>query len=240
MKILADLVSSLDLKAEVRDIRVGPFQTAVLTSNCGLASTPHDYAQHQKHGLVREAGNLMDRGVLDLVRMAYSSSTLEAAIGMATINSLLEVDEGDCIEVNAADILAKEGEGKNITIVGHFPFVSSLRRVAKQLWVIERRSIEEDFGEEAADKLIPQAEVVGITGTAFINHTIEHLLTLCRHEAYVTVIGGSAPLSPVLFDYGVDCISGTKVVEPEVVMRCISQGATYRQIQGIRRLTMKK
>ena len=38
LKILDDLVSTLNVEAEVHDIRLGPFQTAVLTRNSGLAS----------------------------------------------------------------------------------------------------------------------------------------------------------------------------------------------------------
>ena len=39
VKILDDLLASLDTGAEVRDIRQGLFHTAVLTRSCGLAST---------------------------------------------------------------------------------------------------------------------------------------------------------------------------------------------------------
>jgi hypothetical protein len=178
--------------------------------------------------------------MLKLVQMACSASPLEAAIGMAAINSLLEIDEGRCVEVNAGDLIAEKGRDKKIAIIGHFPFVARLRQLSKELWVIERRLREKDLGEEEAENLVPQADVVGITGTAFINHTIEHLLTLCRPDAYVVVLGGTAPLSPVLFDYGVDAISGTKVDQPEVVLHCVSQGATFRQLKGIRLLTMKR
>jgi len=86
--------------------------------------------------------------------------------------------------------------------------------------------------------LIPQADVLGITGTAFTNHTLENLLQLCNPKAFVIVLGDTAPLSPILFDYGVDVVSGTKVVDPEIVLRCVSEGANYRQIKGVRRLTM--
>jgi hypothetical protein len=240
MKILDDLVFTLNLEVGVREIRQGPFQTAVFTRSCGLASTPHDHARHQDHAPVKEAGSLTEIGMLKLVQMACSASPLEAAIGMAAINSLLEIDEGRCVEVNAGDLIAEKGRDKKIAIIGHFPFVARLRQLSKELWVIERRLREKDLGEEEAENLVPQADVVGITGTAFINHTIEHLLSLCRPDAYVVVLGGTAPLSPVLFDYGVDAISGTKVDQPEVVLHCVSQGATFRQLKGVRLLTMKR
>ena len=105
--------------------------------------------------------------------------------------------------------------------------------------MIEKNPQEGDYTEAEAENLIPQAEVVGITGTAFINHTIEHLLHLCNPDAYVVILGGTAPLSPVLFDYGISAVSGTVVIDPESVLRCVCQGATFRQIKGIRLLTMK-
>ena len=242
MKIIDDLLSTLSYDSPVRDVRQGPFQTAVLTRNCGLASTLHDRSHNHHHGqaLVKEAGLLTDKKALELARMAYSPSPLEAAIGMATINSLLEVDESSCVELNAADLLIERGRGKKVAIIGHFPFVPRLRQAAGELWVIEQHPREGDFSEGEAERLLPQADVIGITGTAFTNHTIEYLLSLCRPEAYTVLLGGTAPLSPVLFEHGVDAISGTKVVDPEAVLNCVSQGATFRQIRGIRLLTMTR
>jgi hypothetical protein len=112
--------------------------------------------------------------------------------------------------------------------------------MVKELWVVEKNPQEGDFTEAEAENLIPQADVVGITGTAFTNHTIERLLGLCNPKAYVVILGGTAPLSPVLFDHGIGAISGTKVVNPQLALRCVSEGATFRQIKGIRLLTMKK
>ena len=240
MKIIDDLLSTLSYDAPIRDIRQGPFQTAVLAYNCGLASTPRAHGHHHDKVPVKEAGLLMERNALALARMAASPSPLEAAIGMATINSLIEVDEQRCAELNAGDLLTGKGKGKKVAIVGHFLFVPKLREVVEELWVIEKDPQEGDFTEEESKNLIPQADVVSITGTAFTNHTIENLLGMCNPKAYVVILGGTTPLSPVLFDYGVDAISGTRVVDPETVLRCVSQGATFRQIKGLRLLTMMR
>jgi len=172
--------------------------------------------------------------------VAHSESILEAAIGMATINSLLDIDVETCLDLNARDLIAEKGKGKGIAIVGHFPFIPKLREDAKQLWVIEKNPREGDFIEADAENLIPQADIVCITGTAFTNHTLEHLLELCNPKAYVIVLGDTTPLSPILFDYGVDAISGTKVVNPSLALRCVSQGANFRQIKGTSRLTMMR
>jgi uncharacterized protein (DUF4213/DUF364 family) len=240
MKILDDLISALNTEAKVRDIRTGLFHTAVLTRNCGLAATlPRDVLR-QEQPSVREPGSLLNKNALELTRMAYSESLLEAAIGMAAINSLLEVDDSECLELNAGDLIAEKGKGKSVVIVGHFPFIPRLRETVKELRVIEKNQREGDLPDFEAENIIPQADVVGITGTAFTNHTIEGLLKLCRPQAYVVMLGDTTPLSPILFDYGIDAISGTRVIDPELALRCVSQGATYRQIKGIRKLTMVK
>jgi len=239
MKIIDDLLSTLNYESPVKDVRQGAFQTAVLTRYCGLASTPHDPGPHHEQTPVKEAGLLLEKDAMTLAYMANSPSPMESAIGMATINSLIEVDEQRCVELNAGDLLAKEGEDKRVAIVGHFPFVPRLRKMVKELWVVERNPQEGDVAESEAENLIPRADVVGITGTAFTNHTIERLLGLCNPNAYVVILGSTAPLSPVLFDHGINAISGTKVVNPALALRCVSQGATFKQIKGIRLLIMK-
>ncbi len=240
MKILDELISFLDLKTSVREIRQGVFHTGVLTRNCGLASSLPRDALQQEHPLVKDPGTLTRKSVLELAQMAHSESILEAAVGMATINSLIHIDSESCVELNARDLIAEKGQGKRIAMVGHFPFIPKLREIAKALWVIEKNPREDDFPEEKAENLIPQADVVGITGTAFTNHTLERLLELCNPGAYVLLLGDTAPLSPILFDHGLHAISGTKVVEPELALRCVSEGANYRQIRGVRRLTMMR
>jgi hypothetical protein len=35
-------------------------------------------------------------------------------------------------------------------------------------------------------------------------------------------------------------IAGTRVVEPDLALRCLSEGATFRQIRGVRLLTMER
>jgi len=240
MKILDHLISTLHFDAAVKDVRQGVFHTAVLTRNCGLAATLPMDALRQTPPLVNSPGTLLEKTPEELVQLAYSESILEASIGMAAINSLLDVDDGTCLELNAADLILERGEGRRVAIVGHFPFLPRVREKAKELWVFEKNPREDDFDESQTDRLIPQADLVAITGTALTNHTIEHLLALCRPEAFVILLGDTAPLSPVLFEYGVDALSGTKVVDHERVLKCVSQGANFRQIKGTRRLTLMR
>ena len=240
MKILDDLIGGLRGDAPAREVRVGRFCTAVWSRACGLASTG-GLGDHE-HGItfVPDAGSLAGRSALELAGLAYSDSPLEAGIGLAAINSLLEVDETLCREINAGDLLVERGRGKKVVLVGHFPFVPALREAAARLWVLELRPQPGDMAAEEAVAIVPQADIVAITGSAFINHTIEGLLALCRADSLVMVLGPTTPLSPVLFGHGADVISGTQVVDPELALRCLSQGATFRQMRGVRLLTMER
>lgn len=240
MKILDDLISSLRAEAPVRDIRQGFFHTAVWTRHCGLAATLPRDALKQAGPLVRDPGFLLDKAAGELCRMAYSESILEAAIGMAAVNSLLEVNLAACQELNAAELILQKGEGRNVAIVGHFPFLPRVREKAKALWVIEKDPRENDLQEAEADRFLPQADVVAITGTSLTNHTLPHLLELCTPGAFVIMLGDTVPLSPVLFDYGVHALSGTRVIDVDLALRCVSQSANFRQTRGIRKVTMRK
>ncbi|OPL17112.1 MAG: hypothetical protein AVO38_05780 [delta proteobacterium ML8_D] len=237
MKILSDIISAVKKDCKITGIHTCIHWTAVSSLGCGLSSTfKGDRVPHEP---VRGVGELTEKSALEVVEYARSSNPLEASIGMAALNSLIEVDEDHCIELNAVDILAEKGRGKNVCVVGHFPFIPRIRRLAKRLWVIEKRPQEGDLPPEQAEKVMPMADVVAITGTSFINNTVDELLSLCI-DSFVVMVGATSPLSPVLFDYGVDMIAGSRVVDPQSVIRCISEGATFRQIRGIKHLIMKK
>jgi len=237
MKILDDLIDTLSRRDErVKGVYTCAYFTAVVSKNCGLASTFKD-EDHQHRRGVRDLGSLTQKTALELAQYARSEVLLEASIGMAAINSLIDIDESRCVELNAYDILTQKGKGKNIALVGHFPFTPKLRKLAKNLWVLEKHLQVGDLPEDEAQNVLPNCDVIGITGTTFINHTLEPLLELCR-GSFVVMIGPTTPLSRVLFDYGIDVVSGTKVVEQAEVLKCISQGATFREIRGIKLLTM--
>jgi uncharacterized protein (DUF4213/DUF364 family) len=236
-RILDDLISSLSGDSVVREVYACVFWTAVLSKHCGLASTFHE--PHPSHRPVRNAGNLTKLSALELAQYARSDNVLEASIGMAAINSLIDIDEARCVRENALDVLALKGKGKDIAIVGRFPWIPKLRTIARTLWVIEQSPREGELPAEAAEDVLPQADVVGLTGTSFVNHTVDRLLDLSKNS-FVVIVGPTTPLSPVLFDYGADILAGVQVVEPDKTIHSISQGAIFSQVAGVKLVTMAK
>jgi uncharacterized protein (DUF4213/DUF364 family) len=237
LKVLDDLIASLDKDSTVHEVYSCALWTTVMTRHWGLASSFRE--EHPDHGRVRDVGRLRGKPALELAEYAKSDNLLEASIGMATINSLIDIDETNCLAENAFDVLVQKGRGKNIAVVGHFPWTPMLKDIAGKLWVIEQKPSGEDLPAEAAEDILPQADVVGLTGTSLINHTFPRLMKLCQGK-FVVMVGPTSPLSPVLFDYGVDVISGVKVVEPKRMLACITEGAMFKQIEGLKYLSMKK
>ena len=238
MNILQRLLETLPIDpVPVRKAIIGLRWTLVSSKYCGLSSSlveegPHGQSQ------IRDVGVLHQKTAQELSGWVLSDNLLEASIGMAALNSLIDVDINRLVELNAAEVIAYGCKDKNLAIIGHFPFVDRMKLLARNCWVIEKRPFGDDFPEEAAQEFIPQADVVAITGTALINHTMDGLLALCRPEAQVIVLGASTPLSALLFDYGISFLSGSRVIDQDAAITTIQQGATFPQVKGVQRVTM--
>ena len=239
--VLNDILSSLQTDCKVSDIRTCVYWTAVTSFRCGLASSMATSFLPSKGHQVESAGNLLPAGAKALAQLSLSSRILEASIGIAAINSLLPIDESLCVDLNAEEEIRTRGEGKRVAVIGHFPFVKDLRTKTQELWVFELpgRGRPGDITGNEIETLLPQAEIVGITSTTLINHTLGDILSLIAPDAYKIMLGPSTPLSPVLFDYGFDALSGSIVVDRNQALNCISQGANFRQVKGVRKVTIR-
>jgi uncharacterized protein (DUF4213/DUF364 family) len=241
VSIIDALLNSLECDASVRQVLVGAFWTAVVLEGdpprCGLASTLRAET-HDEGPPVPQPGHLREHRGRELAEWLRSPRILEASIGMAAFNALLEVDESACTDLNAEKVIIEQGTGRRVAVVGHFPFVERVRQAAETCWVLELRPRPGDLSAGHAAEVLPQADVVALTGTSLLNHTFDDLVSLCRPEAFVVLLGASAPLSPVLLEHGVDAVSGTKVVDVPAVVRAVGEGATFRQIPGKRLLTL--
>lgn len=241
MNLINALIDQIKIDAPVQHVLVGAFCTAVVVDTdpprCGLAATLRG-EYHNTIPPVADAGKLINCSGKDLARMLHSTVTLEASIGMAALNALLEVDESCCSEANARDLILTKGKDRQVVVIGHFPFLNQVHQVASKCWVLELTPHEDELPANCAGDILPQADVVAITGTSIINHTFEKIITCCRPDSFTILLGGSVPLSPILFEYGINVIAGTRVVNIPEALQALIQGATFRQIPGKKLLTM--
>ena len=240
MPILEELLATLRTDAEASQVAVGPFLTAVAgPTGAGLATTQLPRRHRCREPQAGDRGSYAGRKLRDLAQMLLSERPLEASLGLAALNAALPREPERLREQHGLDFLKARVQGRNLTLVGHFPFARELQALARRCWIVEQEPQAGDLPAAAADRVIPDSEVVVITGSAFANRTLEGLLALARGKE-VVVLGPSSPLSPVLFDYGVFAIGGTLVEDVDLVVRQVREGATYRQLRGVKRVMMLK
>ena len=245
MEIFNQLVSSLP-EGRIMSVNIGIFWTAVVVEcqgvrQCGLAATlSNPEFEHARLPAVEEAGQIEQRSGLELANWVFSKSYTEVGVGLATINALLPPIENP-VDLAAEDFIARQGANSQVALIGHFPFVSKLKDQVKKLWVLELNPKGDDLPASAAPEIIPQADILAITATTLINHTFEEIFNFRKPGAKVLLLGPSTPLSPVLFENGIDVLSGSIVEDPDSVLRLVRQGATFRQIRshGVRLVTVE-
>lgn len=239
MRLISDLINSLNNDSQIKQILVGAHWTAVSSRFCGIAST---VISDKPHGgeLVKNAGRLHQLSALELAGYAQSENTLEASIGLACINSLIRLPNKNIVTANAFDIVAEKGVGKNIAVFGHFPQMERLYATSRTVSVFELSPAESELSLDKIPEILPKADVVAITSNTIINHTLDQILPYLKPRAFTLMVGPSTPLSPVLFDYGISMLAGIKVLDSKLLFQSVSQGAIFRQIQGVELITLTK
>ncbi len=241
MEILKSIIHSVADDAPVEEVTKGIYWTAVISRFCGLSSTMLRDCASDEDGEMFPEKPYTDMTALELSRYSLASDIARASVGLAAINSLIEPDYSRCVELNASEFLIKRGEGRNVSVVGHFPFTDELRKVAKRLWVIEKWQRPGDCPEGDAEQYLPLSDIIAISSTTLINHTLEGLLKLCPEGSVKMLLGPTTPLSEVFLRHGIDIISGSRVSDTNIALKSIREGANFRQLKrtgAIRLLTM--
>jgi uncharacterized protein len=245
MTILQEVIESLP-DGIITDIHLGENWNAVVAHvegrlSCGLASTPRDVEALPRNELDALIGTFKVKPARELCHLALQKELRQASIGVATMNALLPQMPETWVECNAEQMIAEHGKGKRVAMVGHFPSVPRLRALVGRLDVLEMHPLPGDYPAEAASEVIPQADVVAITGMTLINGTAEGLLKLCPPKALVIMMGPSTLLSPILFEYGIDLLGGSVVEKIDPVLRGVDEGVAEQIFPlGVRMVIMSR
>ena len=228
MQILNKLTQNIP-EFPIDDVLVGAFSTLVKAGNAqGIASTLKGSRPHQP---IEESGNFRSLNLRELTEFIFSSNTLKASIGMAAINAGMALYERPYKKLKAQNLILEKGANKTVGVIGHFPFLEKLEG-PERLFIFEKDPQQGDLTEQDIQTHMPEADIAVITGTALINHTFEEIMRYVRKDAYKIVMGPSTPLSPALFDYGIDAVCGTLVTDYELLKRCVMEAVPVRYLQG--------
>ncbi|HEX58876.1 MAG TPA: hypothetical protein ENF26_01850 [Methanomicrobia archaeon] len=225
MNLVEDLISEVEeLETPAEDVRVGLRFTAVkMRGKIGLAYTFKEWCSPP-----RAVGRLIGTRTVALAR---SWNMIEAAVGCASINALLasklKPDDYERLEVTQR-LLKIAPDYERVGVVGKFPFVEALRGLCDEVYVFERRPLEGTLPDAATEEILPKCDLVVISGSAFVNKTLQRLLELSG--GFTVVIGPSTPLSKTLFEYGADVIAGV-ITDDSQVLDIVSQGGGRRELK---------
>jgi uncharacterized protein (DUF4213/DUF364 family) len=193
-------------------------------------------------------GKLKGRPAFDLAREALGDNGIRRAVGIAAMNALADtcwrrrpraeielrfgIDAFDATEIGAGD---------QVVVVGAFvPFLRELKRRRQPFLVLEQdpailKPDELPFfrpAEEAAI-VVPEADVLLITGTTLINDTLEELLSLASPRARVTMVGPTVSLLPDAFlRRGADILGTVRITDPDAFLDMLAEGGSGYHFLG--------
>ncbi len=229
MKLVDALLESVSTSADetIRRVMVGLHWISVESKFTGMAHT----FRGREGAELEDAGNILGKNVLEIADRLRSWEPLDAGLGLAALCSLIE-PKGE--NVNVYDYILSVAPGKTVTCIGRFPFYGKLASTALKAHLLEMNPREGELPPFAAEEVIPESDLVVITGTTLINKSLERLLELSRGKICV-VLGPSTPMSDVLFDFGATVIGGVEVVESERLFVSLMQGVKfYHKLEGIK------
>lgn len=129
--------------------------------------------------------------------------------------------------------------GKRVAVIGHFPGLEALATTC-QLSILEKNPLLGDYPDSACEYILPDQDYIFITGTTLANKTLPRLLELGK-AAKVIMAGPSVPLTPILFEYGIDVLAGAIVVDSQYLWNSIQEnGCKDIFQQGVQMLQINK
>jgi len=209
----------------VVDVRIGLGYTAVALDNgaVGLAYT----SLEEKAGcnILPPEVSFHDRPADIVAKYFLSPNLIEAGVGLATINAILNRPREDYLQGDPLSLLELSPEDR-VAMVGFFePLVKRLQGKVQELWVFERSEgrFAEALSEVEMVDYLPQATVAIITSVTLINKSLEEILNLLERPRAVVLLGPSTPLLPEAFhDQKITLLSGM-VVRDNDILKVVSE-----------------
>jgi len=226
----------------ITDVRIGISMTAVRLSDgsCGVSSTFVNDHQHfikserdygyftplkiKGHKISDLFETKKESGVITTLRIACLNAISSKIISSGNYKIIENCDPIDLIDLNTL---------KTITIVGAFQsYISKISATNNRLYVLELNETalnekQKQFYVPANDykKVLPDSDVVIITGLTLVNNTIDNLLSAIPEKAFVIVVGPSGSTIPdILFENKVNIIGATRITKPDILFDLIGEG----------------
>lgn len=233
------LIDAVPATARVRECVCGVNWFAVRSLGVGLAMAPGSGP-----AVLPQAGRYAGMYVRDLAVLLKSWNFHEATLGLAAINSALNhvasVEDAYGLSIDAVadtnyfEYVRQEFRGRKVALIGHFCDMERLKGM-RSLTILERQPQAGDIPDPACEYVLKDQDLVCITSVTLINKTLPRLLQLSA-GAKTVLIGPSTPLTPLLYDYGVDDLAGLVVEDEPAMLRIVQEGGQRRSFAPCTRM----
>lgn len=204
----------------------------------GVAAAPRQFPETAQFPVGSYLLSCSAEGIIQGLR---TDDATASAVGLATLNAVNTPDEALLTTEDAADWLSEQTTGRNIAIFGRFPFIEEeIRPFANTVFVFEQTPQHDEYSARDMPHILPQADIIAITGTTITNHTIDDILQYTANTHTVVVLGPSTPLTTHLFDYGVDVLFGVRVADVDAVKQSVHAHLGFQKVQGLQRVSLFK
>jgi uncharacterized protein len=237
-KIYDALIEGIPEHLTVEYQLTGGFRCLIRAENTGISTLVRNYHEDGiNDGKTADTSDsLCGLPLKEAAKLAKSWDFEKASLGMAAINAYyndyallskmgLQMWEPDAHRVgDVFEMYRDKIAGKKVAMVGHFEYAAVWMKEACDLTIFEREPWEGDLPDSAEEFYLPEQEYVFITGMAFTNKTLPRLLALSQN-ATVILVGPTVPVTPILFRFGVSCISSVCVRDHELSVENVRNGA---------------
>lgn len=236
-------------EVRVDDLVIGIFFTGVKlsTGHAGAAFTPIGEIPEAvccptTAARMPQAGNFEGRSVSEVLEYSLDANVLKSAVGVATLNalsqSIFESDAGKeypmVKDIDGFDLLEIQPR-ETVSLIGAFgPYIRRLKMMGNPLFIIEKnpqalRSDEMKYfkSESEMASTLEKSDVVIITGTAIVNHTIDTILSIIPDGGRTAIIGPTASMTPdAFFKRGFHVMAGVRILNPDLMIKILKQGGS--------------
>jgi uncharacterized protein (DUF4213/DUF364 family) len=233
----------------IDDLVIGIFFTGVKlsTGHSGVAFTPIGEIPEAvccptTAARMPQAGNMDGKPISGMIDYSLEANVVKSAIGIATLNALsqwiIESEDGSCDQtvkgVDGFDLLKIEPH-ETVSLIGAFgPYIRRLKSMGNPFFIVEKnaqtlRPDEMKYFKPDSEmrEALEKSGVIIITGTAIVNHTIDHILSFVRNGIRTAIIGPTASMIPdAFFKQGVTIMAGVQISNPDMMIRILKQGGS--------------
>ncbi len=228
----------------ISDIRIGLRYTAVLLDDgsCGVAYTYQSGPACGCH-VLRDAGYMIGEPVSEMISFLLEPNTLRVSVALAAVNAVINTVNPAYSGGNVVEAL-KITPDDTFGMVGEFkPIRAAVSKMTDRMYIFEL-NIEKGPGlypEEAIPDYLPKCDVVVVTATSIINHTIDGVLEHCKNARQVCIVGPSTPLDPAAFaGTPVTLLAGSVVRDVPQLLQIVSQaGGTMHMKPAIDQVMLR-